>query len=92
MEDVGTSRSDNFTPIVGRLDENQQMIITRKELCTNGLAAVIAACQLTIVALATSTYLLMCHPETLKQLTNEIRKSLEKGAVITIPSTLKLPY
>ena len=52
----------------------------------------IAGCQLTTVALATSTYLLMRYPETLKQLTKEIRESFEKEADITIHSTLSLPY
>ena len=44
------------------------------------------------VALATSTYLLMRYPETLKQLTNEIRKSFESGVDITISATMSLPY
>ena len=53
---------------------------------------VIAGCQLTTVALATSTYLLMRYPETLKRLTTEIRESFESEADITIPSTMNLPY
>ncbi|MCJ1436577.1 hypothetical protein MMC27_005957 [Xylographa pallens] len=92
MGDLGASRSDFITPIVGRLDETQQKGITRKELNTNGLAVVIAGCQLTTVALATSTYLLMRYPETLKQLTEEIRGSFNLEADITIPSTMNLPY
>ncbi|MCJ1282149.1 hypothetical protein MMC26_001472 [Xylographa opegraphella] len=92
MGDLGTSRSDFITPIVGRLDETQQKGITRKELNTNGLAVVIAGCQLTTVALATATYLLMRYPETLKQLTEEIRGSFNLESDITIPSTINLPY
>ena len=92
MGDLGSSRSDFLTPIVGKLDETQQKGITRKELNTNALAIVIAGCQLTTVALATSTYLLMRYPETLKQLTNEIRESFESEADITISSTMNLPY
>lgn len=92
MGDLGSSRSDFITPIVGRLDEKQQKGITRKELNTNAVAIVIAGCQLTTVALATSTYLLMRYPETLKQLTNEIRESFESEADITISSTMNLPY
>ncbi len=92
MGDLGPSRSDFITPIVGRLDETQTKGITRKELNTNGLAVVIAGCQLTTVALATSTYLLMRYPETLRQLTKEIRGSFESEADITIPSTMNLPY
>ena len=92
MGDLGSSRSDFLTPIVGKLDETQQKGITRKELNTNALAIVIAGCQLTTVALATSTYLLMRYPETLKQLTNEIRESFKSEAEITISSTMNLPY
>jgi cytochrome P450 len=92
MGDLGPSRSDFITPIVGRLDESQQKGITRKELNTNGLAVVIAGCQLTTVALATSTYLLMRYPETLKRLTKEVRESFKSEADITIQSTLNLPY
>lgn len=92
MGDLGPSRSDFITPVVGRLDETQTKGVTRKELNTNGLAVVIAGCQLTTVALATSTYLLMRYPETLKRLSKEIRESFESEAEITISSTMKLPY
>ena len=92
MGDLGASRSDFITPVVGRLDETQQKGITRKELNTNGLAVVIAGCQLTTVALATSTYLLMRYPETLKQLAKEIRESFESEKNIDIRSTANLPY
>ena len=44
------------------------------------------------MALATSTYLLMRYPETLKQLTTEIRESFDSEADITISSTMNLPY
>ena len=92
MGDLGPSRSDFITPVVGRLDESQQKGVTRKELNTNVLAVVIAGCQLPSVALATSTFLLMRYPETLKQLTAEIRGSFESEADITIFSTMNLPY
>ena len=92
MGDLGPSRSDFITPVVGRLDESQTKGITRKELNTNGLAVVIAGCQLTTVALATSTYLLMRYPKTLKLLSKEIRDSFESQADISVTSTAKLPY
>lgn len=92
MGDLGPSRADFITPIVGRLDETQTKGITRKELNTNGLAIVIAGCQLTTVALATSTYLLLRYPNTLGELVDEIRKSFESEAGITLHSTMDLPY
>lgn len=92
MGDLGPSRADFLTPIVGKLDETQQKGITRKELNTNGLAIVIAGCQLTTVALATSTYLLIRYPETLKRLMAEVRSSFQSEADINVYSTMKLPY
>ena len=92
MGDLGPSRSDFITPVVGKLDETQQKGVTRKELNTNALAVVIAGCQLTTVALATATYLMMRYPETLKQLTKEIRDSFDSENDITISSTMNLPY
>jgi cytochrome P450 len=92
MGDLGPLRSDFITPIIPRLDETQQQGITRKELNTSGLAIVIAGCQLTTIALATSTYLLMRYPETLDRLRKEIRESFESEADITIYSTMNLPY
>ena len=92
MGDLGPTRSDFITPVVGRLDETQQKGITRKELNTNGLAVVIAGCQLPTVALATATYLLMRYPETLALLVKEIRTSFNSEAEITVQSTMNLPY
>lgn len=92
MGDLGPSRADFITPIVGRLDETQTKGITRKELNTNGLAIVIAGCQLTTVALATSTYLLLRYPNTLRELVDEIRKSFESEGRINLHSTMDLPY
>ena len=92
MGDLGPSRSDFITPILGRFDETRQKGISRQEMITNGLALVIAGCQLTTVALATATYLLLYHSQTLKELTNEIRTHFEKESDVTIQSTQNLTY
>ncbi|KAL6720905.1 hypothetical protein ACLMJK_000004 [Lecanora helva] len=92
MGDLGPTRSDFITPIVGKLDETQTKGITRQELNTNGLAVVIAGCQLNTVALATSTYLLLRYPETLNQLTLEVRSSFHTEAEINAQTTLSKPY
>ena len=55
MGDLGPSRADFITPIIGKLDETQQTGITRKELNTNGLAIVIIGYQLMTVVLAIFT-------------------------------------
>ncbi|KAL9046402.1 MAG: hypothetical protein Q9214_000754 [Letrouitia sp. 1 TL-2023] len=92
MGDLGPSRSDFITPVVGKLDETQTKGITRNELNTNGLAVVIAGCQLNTVAVATSTYLLVRYPDTLKQLTDEIRETFSVETEINVNSTMGLPY
>ncbi|KAI4161886.1 MAG: hypothetical protein LQ342_004452 [Letrouitia transgressa] len=92
MGDLGPSRSDFITPVVGKLDETQTKGITRNELNTNGLAVVIAGCQLNTVAVATSTYLLLRYPNTLKQLTDEIRETFSVETDINVHSTMGLPY
>ena len=92
MGDLGSGRSDFITPVIGNVDVTKKTSITRKELNTNGLAVVIAGCQLTTVALATSTYLLCAYPETLKHLTHEIRSRFESDVDINVASTQGLPY
>ncbi len=92
MGDLGSARSDFITPVIGKVDETMEKGITRKELNTNGLAVVIAGCQLPTVALAAANYLLLRYPQTLKELTHEIRTSFESEKEITVHSTQNLPY
>ena len=91
MGNLGSERSDCITPVIRNI-ETEKVSITRKELNTNCLAIVIAGCQLTTVALATSVYLLCRYPETLKQLAQEVRSAFEKEADITVASMQNLPY
>ncbi|KAA8563653.1 hypothetical protein EYC84_011675 [Monilinia fructicola] len=90
MGDLGSERSDFVSPIIGNVNEGNG--ITRKELNTNGLAIVIAGCQLPTVALATSCYFLMKYPETLAILTEEVRSCYSEDKEIDVQSTIGLPY
>ena len=92
MGDLGVARSDFMTAVVGNVNEEMQKGITRRELNTNGLAVVIAGCQLTTVAFATATYLLLWNPHTLAELDQEIRSTFVSEKDITVASTLELPY
>ena len=92
MGDMGPSRSDLVTPLLARLDETQQKGISTKELTTNGLAMVIAGCQLSTVAWATATFLLLTHPSTLKLLAKEIQEHFKSQEHITPQSTKHLEY
>ncbi|KAL8941468.1 MAG: hypothetical protein Q9211_001811 [Gyalolechia sp. 1 TL-2023] len=92
MGDLGVERSDFITPVVGKVDTGEKVSITMRQLTTNSLAIVIAGCQLSTVAMATCTYLLCRYPDTLKELTHEIRSTFKSDAEITVASTQKLTY
>ena len=92
MGDLGSERSDFITTVIGNVDVDKKLSISMKELTTNGLAVVIAGCQLTTVALATCTYFLCRYPETLRELTREVRSTFKSDADITVASTQNLPY
>ncbi|KAL2140420.1 hypothetical protein VTI28DRAFT_3840 [Corynascus sepedonium] len=92
--DLTGVRSDLLTPLVGKLDETGGVkgTITKAELTTNQLAFVIADCQLTTVALATATYLLLRDPSKWRRLVDEIRSRFSSDAEITVQSTQGVPY
>lgn len=90
--DVTGLRSDFITPAIGKINEDGQKGITKKELITNSLALVIANCQLTTVALTTSTYLLLREPQKWKHLCDEIRGRFKNNGHITVQSTQDLHY
>ncbi|KAF7944490.1 hypothetical protein EAE96_010881 [Botrytis aclada] len=93
MGDLGAERSDFVSPIIGNVNESEGgKGITRKELNTNGLAIVIAGCQLPTVALATACYFLMRYPRTMRRLTEEVRSYYSEEKDINIQSTSELPY
>lgn len=85
-------RSDFMTPVIGNVNENKTKGITKGELITNGLAFVIADCQLTTVFLSASTYLLLKNPMILKELVAEVRGAFESNDEITVKSTVGLVY
>lgn len=89
----GDVRSDFLTPVVGRIDESGKKGVSTKELTTNGLAFVIADCQLATVALATSTYFLLLDGAAKWQLlAGEVRERFDSEADITVQSTQGLAY
>jgi cytochrome P450 len=92
--DLMGTRSDLLTPLVGKLDETGGVkgTITKAELITNQLAFVIADCQLTTVALATATYLLLRDPVKWQRLVDEIRGLFSSDDMITVQSTQGAPY
>jgi cytochrome P450 len=90
--DLTGVRSDFVSPVVGRIDESGKKGVTTKELVTNGLAFVIADCQLTTVALSTSAFLLHREREKWERLVDEIRVRFASEDEITVQSTQGLPY
>ncbi|EMD94542.1 hypothetical protein COCHEDRAFT_1091565 [Bipolaris maydis C5] len=92
MGDLGSSRSDFVSPVIGNINETKEKGITRNELNTHSLAITIAGSQLPTVALTTATYLLLTHPVQLKRLLAEIRSSFQHESDINVVTTAKLPY
>ncbi|GAB1312717.1 Cytochrome P450 monooxygenase [Madurella fahalii] len=90
--DMTGVRSDFLTPVVGRIDESGKKGVTKKELITNGLAFVIADCQLTTVALSTGAFLLHRDLSKWQRLVDEIRGRFTSESDITVPSTQGLSY
>ena len=88
----GVQNSDIISSVAGYVNEGMTKGITSKELTTNGLAVVIAGCQLTTVALAAATYLLLRNPKTLDALLEEISANFDSDKDIDVQSTQSLPY
>ncbi|KAK7998354.1 hypothetical protein PG989_006394 [Apiospora arundinis] len=97
----GIERADFMTPVIGNVmsaeKQNQgqgqpDKGITRLELNTNSLAVVIAGCQLTTVALATATYLLLKSPQTYARLRDEVRSTFANEKEIQVSTIHSLPY
>ncbi|KAJ8068401.1 hypothetical protein OCU04_003961 [Sclerotinia nivalis] len=93
MGDLGSEKSDFVSPIIGNMNESEGgKGITIKELNTNGLAIVIAGCQLPSFALATACYFLMRFPATMRILTEEVRSHYSEEKDINVQSTSELSY
>ncbi|KAK0647380.1 Averantin hydroxylase [Lasiodiplodia hormozganensis] len=92
MGDLGMTRSDFVSPVIGNVKETKDKGITRDELNTHSLAVTIAGSQLPTVALATATYLLLRDPSKHERLRDEIRSSFQAEADINVASTAELPY
>ncbi|KAI1416404.1 cytochrome P450 [Hypoxylon sp. FL1857] len=90
--DLGSKRSDFISAVLGNVDEQSEKGISRIELEANTLAIVIAGSQLTTVAFATMTYLLLSNPVTYERLRKEIRESFTSEKDITVATAQSLPY
>ncbi|KAH6646157.1 cytochrome P450 [Truncatella angustata] len=92
MGDLGFQRQDFMSALIGNVNPGKEKGITRTELDSNSLAIIIAGCQLTTVALATATYLLLRNPVTYQCLRDEIRQTFLDEKEIDITKTQSLPY
>lgn len=90
---AGHTRSDFMTPIIGKISEDGRKGITKDEVLTNGLAAVIANSQLSTIGMTTAIYFLLQYPHHFKLLADEIRNAgFENETDIKVSSTQSLPY
>ncbi|KAI1332611.1 cytochrome P450 [Xylariaceae sp. FL0255] len=90
LKEAGISRPDFLEFVVDHL--NQEKGMTKNEMEVQSLAIVIAGCQLTTVALATMTYLLLENPRTYERLRKEIHENFNEEREINVSTTQLLPY
>lgn len=79
-------------PIIGRVNENPKTGVTRNEVDINVISMLFAGCPLSTVVITAATYLLLRYPETLSQLTQEIRSKFDSEQDILVSSTGEMPY
>ncbi|KAJ8129802.1 hypothetical protein O1611_g3827 [Lasiodiplodia mahajangana] len=92
LRDAGIERPDFISAVLENLSEDAGEGISRIEMEVQALAILIAGCQLTTVALATMTYLLLANTRTYERLRDEIRSSFTHTDEITVSTTRSLPY
>lgn len=85
-------RSDFVSAVLEKVEEKSDRGISKVELEANTLAIVIAGCQLTTVAFATMTYLLLNNPTRYKALRKEVHGAFTSDRDITVATTQSLPY
>ena len=95
--DLGSGRPEIISSVIGNIiDAKEQAIeskgIIRDELHVNLLAMLMAGSQLTTTALAALTYYLLHFAKAMKKLRQEMLGCFAAEKVITIISTLGMPY
>ena len=89
---LGPGKCDLIDPVVGSANGNLKNGITRNEVDVNIISMLLAGCPLSTVVITAATYFLLRYPETLSQLTHEIRTKFDSEQEIVVASINNLPY
>lgn len=89
---LGPGKCDLIDPIIGRVNEDPKTGVTRNEADVNVISMLLAGCPLSTVVITAATYFLLRYPETLSQLTHEIRSKFDSEQDILVSSTGEMPY
>ena len=89
---LGPGKCDLIDPIIGRVNEDPKNGVTRNEVEVVINSMLLAGCPLSTVVITAATYFLLRYPETLSQLTQEIRSKFYSEQDILVRSTDQLPY
>jgi cytochrome P450 len=89
---LGPGKCDLLDPVIGSVNDNPKNGVTRNEVDVNVISMLLAGCPLSTVVIAAATYFLLRYPETLSQLTHEIRTKFNSEQEIFVASVNDMPY
>ena len=89
---LGPGKCDLIDPVIGKVNDNPKNGVTRKEVDVNVLSMLLAGCPLSTIVITAVTYFLLRYPETLSELTKEIRTTFSSEQDIFVASINNMPY
>ena len=89
---LGPGKSDLIDPVIGKVNDDLKNSVTRNEVDVNVISMLLAGCPLSTVVITAATYFLLRYPETLSELTREIRTKFASEQDIVVASINDMPY
>ena len=90
---LGPGKSDLIDPVIGSVYDNPKSSgVTRNEVDVNVISMLLAGCPLSTVVITAATYFLLRYPETLSQLTHEVRSKFTSEQDMVVASIQNMPY
>ncbi len=89
---LGSGKCDLIDPVIGKINEDPKTGVTRNEVDVNVLSMLLAGCPLSTLVITAATYFLLRYPETLSELTDEIRTKFDSEQDILVASINNMPY
>ena len=89
---LAPGKSDLIDPVIGKVNDDLKNGVTRNEVDVNVISMLLAGCPLSTVVVTAATYFLLRYPETLSELTSEIRTKFQSEQDILVASINDMPY